>query len=270
MKDALRKLFLDEHFVLILIFLNSVLIFIQDFDNIPVFVSYLDQLFTALFTIEMVVKIDYYGFPGYWKNNWNKFDFIVVVTALLSLLVDLVDIHHTLPLQYILILRVFRLFKSFRIFRFMPDIDSIIKGLQRAVKASYVITFAFLVLLVILSVLTCSIFKNLAPEYFGTPLESLYSMFRLFSADSWYEVSDLIASRSTPAMAVFTKIYFILLLFFASILGVSLINSIFVDAMVSNSSDRVEEKVNILHDKVDSLLKQSNSPDNHTPREKNH
>ncbi|MCD8041744.1 MAG: ion transporter [Tannerellaceae bacterium] len=259
MKKALQKLFLNEHFILVLIFLNSVLIFVQDFDGIPKFVSYLDQFFTALFTVEMIIKIDYCGFRRYWQNNWNKFDFIVVLTALISLLVDLVDIHHILPLQYILILRVLRLFKSFRIFRFMPNIDNIIKGLQRAVKATYLITFTFIVLLVILSVLTCSIFKTLAPEYFATPLESLYSMFRLFSADSWYEVSDLITSRSTPAMAVFTKIYFILLLFFASILGVSLINSIFVDAMVSNSSDRVEEKVNLINEKINTLIKQQDS-----------
>ncbi len=209
----LQRLFLDDHFILVLIFLNSVLIFIQDFDDAPVFLSYLDNLFTALFTVEMVIKIRFYGFEGYWKNSWNRFDFILVMIALLSLLVDLVDVGHNIPLNYILVLRVFRLFKSFRIFRFLPNIENLVKGLHKAVKASYFITFSFAVLLVILSVPTCSIFKNLAPEYFATPIRSLYSMFRLFSAEDWYEISDLITQRSSEGMAVFTKIYFIVLLF---------------------------------------------------------
>lgn len=256
MKKILEKIFLNEHTVLILIFLNCILIFVQDFEHIPSFVAYLDNVFTALFTIEMLVKVDYYGWKKYWRNGWNKFDFILITIALLSLLIDMVDIRHNLPLGYILVLRALRLFKSFRIFRFMPDINNILKGFHKAVKASYVITFTFMVLLIIISVLSCSIFKNLAPEYFATPLDSLYSILRLFTSDGWYEISDLIVSRSSTGMAIFTRAYFVLLMFFAGILGVSLINSIFVDAMVSNSSDRVEKKVDYLTKQLDILMKE--------------
>jgi len=254
MKKILKKIFLDEHIILILIFINSVLIFIQDFDHIPAFVSYLDNFFTAVFTIEMFVKIEYYGWKNYWKNGWNKLDFIVVAVALLSILIDIVDVKLHIPLSYVLVLRALRLLKSFRIFRFMPDINNLIQGFNRAIKASYVITFTFLVLLVIISVLSCSIFKAVAPEYFGTPLESLYSILRLFTSEGWFEISDLIASRSSEAMAIFTKIYFVLLMFFAGVLGVSLINSIFVNAMVSDSSDRLEEKVDYLSKQLDMFM----------------
>ncbi len=254
MKRFLERIFLDEHIILVLIFLNSVLIFIQDFDGIPVFVNYLDNIFTALFTIEMLVKVKHYGFKAYWKNGWNKLDFILISIALFSVVIDAVDIRLNIPLEYVLVLRSLRLFKSFRIFRFMPDINNILKGFKKAVKASYVITFTFLVLLVIISVLSCSIFKTLAPEYFGTPLESLYSVLRLFTAEGWYDISDLIASRSNPAMAIFTKVYFVFLMFFAGILGVSLINSIFVDAMVSSNSDRLEAKVDYLSKQLDILM----------------
>ncbi|MCD8194274.1 MAG: ion transporter [Tannerellaceae bacterium] len=254
MKKFLERIFLNEHIILILIFLNAVLIFIQDFDNIPIFVTYLDNFFTAVFTIEMMVKVNHYGFRKYWQNGWNKMDFILIMIALVSVLIDLVDIRLNIPLNYVLVLRSLRLLKSFRIFRFMPDINNIIKGLNRAVKASYVITFTFMLLLVIISVLSCSIFKTTAPEYFETPLESLYSIFRLFTAEGWYEISDLIASRSSPAMAIFTKVYFVVLMFIAGILGVSLINSIFVDAMVSSTSDRLEEKVDYLSRQLDVLM----------------
>ncbi len=257
MKKILEKIFLDEHVILILIFLNCILIFVQDFDNIPAFVPYLDNFFTAVFTIEMVVKVNYYGWKKYWNYGWNKFDFILITVALFSLLIDLIDIQHNIPLGYILVLRALRLFKSFRIFRFMPDINNILKGFNRAVKASYVITFTFMVLLVIISVLSCSIFKTVAPEFFDTPLESVYSIFRLFTSEGWYEISDLIASRSNTAMAVFTKVYFVLLMFFAGILGISLINSIFVDAMVSSNSDRLEEKVDYLSRQLDVLMKRN-------------
>ncbi|MCD8165242.1 MAG: ion transporter [Bacteroides sp.] len=255
MKKFLEKIFLNEHIILALIFLNSVLIFIQDFDNIPTFIPYLDNIFTALFTIEMLVKVYHYGFEKYWKNGWNKLDFILITAALFSLLIDLIDRGHNIPLGYILVLRTLRLFKSFRIFRFMPDINKIVKGLRNAVKASYVITFTFIVLLIIISVLSCSIFKTVAPEYFDTPLESLYSIFRLFTAEGWYEIANLIASRSSTGMAIFAKLYFSVLMFIAGILGVSLINSIFVDAMVSSNSDRLEKKIDYLSEQLDILMK---------------
>ena len=54
-------------------------------------------------------------------------------------------------------------------------------------------------------------------------------------------------------MAVFAKIYFCLLLFFGGIIGMSLVNSLFVDAMAEDNNDEVIKKLNELNAKLEKL-----------------
>jgi voltage-gated sodium channel len=129
----------------------------------------------------------------------------------------------------------------------------LISSIQRAIKASYIVIAGFFVLVFIVSLVTCSIYKRIVPEYFENPISSFYSIFRLFSVEGWYEIPDLIASRTSPTVAVFSKIYFGFLLLAGGILGLSLVNSIFVDAMVSDNNKELEEEVNELKEKIDSL-----------------
>lgn len=54
-------------------------------------------------------------------------------------------------------------------------------------------------------------------------------------------------------MAVAARIYFSVLLFFGRIIGMSLVNSIFVDAMAADNNDEVLEKLSQLESKLDNL-----------------
>jgi voltage-gated sodium channel len=51
-----------------------------------------------------------------------------------------------------------------------------------------------------------------------------------------------------------TKIYFVLILLTGGIFGLSLVNSIFVDAMVSDNNDELENKIDSLEKKIDNLI----------------
>ena len=56
--------------------------------------SYLDTLedinlvFTFIFIAEMLFKLVSFGFKGYWVNNWNKFDFCVVISSIVDLIMN--------------------------------------------------------------------------------------------------------------------------------------------------------------------------------------
>ena len=52
----------------------------------------------------------------------------------------------------------------------------------------------------------------------------------------------------------FTKFYFVFIVFTGSILGLSLINSIFIDQM-STSESKIEKETDKIEDKLDMLLK---------------
>jgi voltage-gated sodium channel len=126
-------------------------------------------------------------------------------------------------------------------------------SVQRALKSSYVVIVGFFLSVFIVSLVTCSLYKNVVPEYFGNPLDSFYSIFRLFSIEGWYEIPDLIAERTNPAIAVISKLYFMILLMGGGIIGLSLVNSIFVDAMVSDNNDDLQKEISQLSGKIDSL-----------------
>jgi len=84
---------------------------------------------------------------------------------------------------------------------------------------------------------------------------SFYTTFKIFTVEGWYEIPDLIAERSDSAgMAVFARIYFVLLLFGGGIFGLSLINSIFVESMMSDNNDEVLSRIERLENKMDQLI----------------
>lgn len=252
--EQIKKLFLSDKFILALIIINALLIFVQEFDFAPTWINYLDFLFTILFTFELFVKISTYGFKRYWSRGWNKTDLIIVVAAWLSVFQFILSKDYE-SLSFILSFRAIRIFKSFRLIRFVPNVAEIIAGVKKAIKASYIVVIAFVILLFIVSTLTCALFKNIAPEYFETPITSLYAIFRLFTIEGWYEIPDLIASRvQSSCVGFFVKLYFVTFLFVGGILGLSIINSIFVDAMVSDNNDELNKKVDDLSKKIDILI----------------
>ena len=153
--------------------------------------------------------------------------------------------------------------------RFFPNVTALIKSVKHALKASYIVIAGFFLLVFIISVVTCSLFKNIVPEYFNNPLKSFYSVFRLFSVEGWYEIPDLIATRTSPTIEIISKLYFAILLLGGGILGLSLVNSIFVDAMVSDNTDdlhneigRLGDKIDILTGKIEEILKVENNNKN--------
>ena len=102
---------------------------------------------------------------------------------------------------------------------------------------------------------TCFMFRNISPEYFATPIDSIYSIFRLCTIEGWYEIPDSICTQVSPFIGYAVKFYFITIVVFGGVIGISLVNSVFVDAMVSDNNDPLEKKVDNLQQKLDQIEK---------------
>ena len=150
--------------------------------------------------------------------------------------------------------RVMRVFKSFRFLKFVPGLEHLIKGIQRALKASVIVLIGFAIYIFIVGIFSFYLFKSSAPDYFSNPLTSLYSIFKIFTVEGWFEIPEQITSGYSSTAAFFTYFYFIFILLTGGIFGLSLVNSIFVDAMVSDNNDELEEKIDELSNKIDILL----------------
>ena len=252
--ESVKRFFTNDIIMLVLVLINTGIIFISGF--IPEqggTLLIIDSLFTLLFMFEAVVKIHVHGFSGYWSDGWNRFDFILVLLALPSCInVFGYDFPGT---SILLSLRMMRAFKSFRLLKFIPNVDNLLNGIKLAFKASYIVAIGMIVFLLIFSIITTFLFGSAAPQYFGNPALSVYSIFRLFTIEGWYEMPEAIAANSGTAMAVFARIYFSILLFMGGIIGMSLVNSIFVDAMASDNNDEVLDKLSQLEKKLEGMNK---------------
>lgn len=258
---TMKKLFLNDKNILILILINAVLIFASGFQlsvNQRFFVNILDNFITVLFIVELIVKSYEFGIKEYLSSNWNKLDFVLILASMPALIAFVLNLGIT-NVSFLLVFRVLRIFKSFRFLKFVPGIDDLIKGIKRALKASVIVIIGFAVYIFIIGIFSFYLFKTSAPEYFSNPLTSLYSIFKIFTVESWFEIPERITQGYSETAAFFTYVYFIFVLLSGGIFGLSLVNSIFVDAMVSDNNDELEQKIDNLQEKIDDLINLKNT-----------
>lgn len=252
----IKKLFLNDKFILLLILINAVTIFTSGFgmsSENRFILNLTDNLITILFITELIVKFKEFGVRGYFNSNWRKFDFVLIVLSIPTLIAFVGNFEIT-NLSFLLVFRVLRVFKSFRFLKFIPGIENLVKGINRALKASVFVFIGFIIYIFIISILSFYLFKGVSPEYFGNPLNSLYTTFKIFTVEGWYEIPDTITQKLSSTTSFFTYLYFIFVVTSGGIFGLSLVNSIFVDAMVSDNNDALEIKIESLEKKIDKLL----------------
>lgn len=257
MLSKFKKIFLNESVILSIITINTLIIFLTESGIRNSILSHIDIFITIFFMIEMIVKIREYGFKRFWSNGWDRFDFFIIILSVPSITTLFMDTYLS-SLSAILALRLLRIFRIFRVFKFFPNINQITKGFIRALKQSRAILIAFIIIIIISGLINCCLYKNVAPEFFSTPLQSIYTVFRIFTIEGWYEIPDAIAAATTPFIGKISRLYFCLLLCGGGIIGLSFINSVFVDAMAEDNNDgikkhldRIEKKLNEIEEKID-------------------
>lgn len=257
----MKRIFLNDKFILFLIIFNALTIFFGAFKLEPIIheiLIYLDHFITALFIVELVIKLNEFGIKKYFKSGWNKFDFILIVLSSPTLISFILNSDIT-DFSYLLVFRVLRVFKSFRFLKFIPGIEDLFKGVQRALKSSIVVIFGFAIYIFIIGIFSCYLFKDIAPDYFSNPIVSFYSTFKIFTIEGWYEIPEQLSANLSKPLAFFSYLYFIFVLLSGGIFGLSLVNSIFVDAMVADNNDNLERKVDDLNKKITELINQKNN-----------
>ena len=256
-KQILKNFFLDEKIVLSIIILNAIAIFLKESGFNYNWLVVLDLACTFFFIVEMVVKLSVYSWKGYWKEGWNRLDGILVIISIPSVIVFFYPMSLS-NLSFILVLRLLRVLRFLRVLHFFPNFSKIVAGFKLAMRESRGVLFSFLVIIVIVGMVNCSLFSKANPEYFSTPLRSIYSVFQICTVDGWYEIPNSVAEYygSSTWIASCVRVYFCFLLILGGILGMSLINSVFVDAMVSDNNDDLRLKLDEIEQKINKLLEE--------------
>jgi voltage-gated sodium channel len=250
----MKKILLNEKLLLAIVILNVVVIFIQECGVDHLALSLTDIVCTLIFIAEMVVKHREYGVKGYWRDRWNALDGIVTILSIPALLAYLIP--EIASINAIIIFRALRVFKLFRTARRFPNLTEIWSGFKLALRQSAGFLLGYFIVIVVIAMFNSALFGKVAPEYFDTPLDAIYSVFQLFTVEGWYEIPNAVVGDLSPVWTHIIRFYFCLLLIGGGIIGMSLINSIFVDALAADNNDDVKAKLDILEQKIDRLLQE--------------
>lgn len=252
----MRTLLLSERFIFGLIGLNALVLFALGFPDLSpalrLALLRLDDAITLAFIFEAALKIRRASLRGYLGDGWNRFDALVVILSIPSLFDSLAG-ENLNQYSVFLLLRMARVMKLIRVLRFLPEIDRILAGVARAIRASFLILIAFFLGLFVVAIVSQRLFAEADPAHFGDPILALYSIFKVFTVEGWFEIPDHLVANLPPLAAFFARAYFIGLLMLGGIFGLSLVNSIFVDAMVADNNDELEAKIDALSEEIRAL-----------------
>jgi voltage-gated sodium channel len=205
------------------------------------------------FLVEVTLKIKAQRWK-YFSGGWNRYDFIVTLLSLPSLIVLIFPESQTTWLASASALRAGRLLRFLRLLKFIPNAEHLFKGVSRACKASVGVFIALAILNITLALTATMLFGQISPEHFGDPLKSSYSLLKMFTIEGWYEIPDTIAEQNPDLwLATILRIYAIATVLIGGILGMGLANAIFIDEMTSDNNERLEAKLDNLLQEVASL-----------------
>lgn len=257
MGKTISRFFLNERVIDIAIILNVTTIFIEEYGIHHLCLQIVGYSTLLFFIGEMVCKQMKTGIVAYWKDGWNQLDGSLVIISLPSLL-NLFFPQLFTHAGIMMTLRIFRVFRFFRLTHFFPNFEIIVINFKKALKDSRAIMLGYIVMILICALISCSLFGKLSPEFFGTPGKSIYSTFRLFTIEGWYEIPDTITEQLSTSLGICVRLYFCITLLSGGIIGLSLLNSIFVDAMVSDNNDEMLAEIKKLQKQVEDLQNKLN------------
>lgn len=252
----LRKIFLNDKVIFAVILLNSLMIFLQESGIDSVVVDTIDAVSTVFFLVEMITKLHIWGVRKYWRDGWNCLDGVLVILSLPSLMVYAFP-NIGMNISFLLALRLLRVFRFFRMLHLFPNFSRIVQNIRVAFRESLSIFVGLFILIVITSMINCALFRDVAPEYFSSPLDSMYAIFQICTIEGWYDIPNSITVGMSLWMTFLVRAYFIIVLVMLGFIGMSIVNSIFVDAMVSDNNDEVIRRLDAItkdiHDLKDKL-----------------
>jgi voltage-gated sodium channel len=241
----------NEQLVLLIIFLNVGVIYLHTFDQFASWYLYLD-LFDVACTLYFCLEIGFkirstkgltlvQRFRNFHSDRWNRIDFYAVLIALPS--IGVLFFNDLEIFAGFTLLRALRIFKIIRIVEYIPESKRIIARVVRAMRSVVFIIISFVIYSTIVSLVSVLLFKSSAPQHFNNAFDSFFTIFKVFSGDGFSDVVQDIQQHSSVPFVYFTKLYFVAIVFTGSFLGLSLINSIFVDQMASiNQEEHAEEE----------------------------
>ena len=235
-----------------------------------------DAMFTVIFLVEIGLKIFEDGRKFFIKDGfenasllrkidgWNVMDALVVLASITSIFMLKDEYQQIDGMLAMIVFRVVRLLKLLRLLKmFKKYLTNLFDGVKHALIKSIPIIMIFGIGLMILGFVLYlfSAEKGIGEEYFTNPIKSVFSLFQLFTYDGWNLITNNVSAecqRMWPDVwwvESAVRIVFCILVFAGGIVGVALLNSVFVDGMLlrDKSDEDRTKRLNDLARKIEEV-----------------
>ncbi|KIL48814.1 cation transporter [Jeotgalibacillus alimentarius] len=162
-----------------LILLNALLIGLETY---PILYDQYGDLFVAadrillwIFTVEIVIRlIASTSVKSFFKEPWNVFDFVIVLSG-----------HLITGGHYVTVLRILRVLRVLRTISVIPSLRKMVNALLMTIPSMGTILLLLSILFYIYGVIGTMLYSEIAPEYFGSLHSSLLTLFQVVTLESW-------------------------------------------------------------------------------------
>ena len=220
--------------------------------------------FSAIFLLELIVKVVAFGVRNWWRDGWNKFDAVVVGSGLIQTTLEGFMGIPILPPEYsdragqallfdpktLRILRVFRLVRVVRLlkglarFERVQAITQLVDTLQTCVKHIVNVFGLWVIVTVTFALMGMSLFGAIPyghgeaykygayGEYtnFSTFGQSMITLFKVATLDNWsWLMRDLMAGQRSQGTFPFAWVYFVFYLIVTAFLFLNIFTAIVMD-----------------------------------------
>ena len=234
-----------ELFVISSIMVN-VIIMAMRYDNMPDTMAqvlyYGNIFFVALFTVEAILKIYGIGLYRYMQRGWNQFDFFLVVTSYIGLLIGPSMGSITSLLRIVRTARLFRLIKMSK--GLTALFQTLLVALPQVTNVMTLLLLAFFIFAVIGMNLFASIrFNGGLNEHanFTTFGKSMLLLFRMATGESYNEIMHNLrlqppycdVKEDNCGSLIIPYVYCILFFIFSSFVLLNLLIAIVIEAFTT-------------------------------------
>ena len=209
-------------FITTLIFINAITLGLETDASITRhfggWLSKIDRLILALFTVELALKFYAYRF-SFFRSGWNIFDFVIVFIAWLP------------TTGALSVLRALRILRVLRLLSVVPQMRRVISALGHSIPGMISVVGVLCIIFYVSAVLTTKLFGSHPDpdlqEWFGTVGASAYTLFQIMTLESW----SMGIVRPVMEHYPYSWIFFVPFIIVTSFAVLNLFIGIIVDAM---------------------------------------
>lgn len=227
-----------DRLIMLTIFVNALFIAVESSrspENNGAVFEMADLVFLVIYTVEFVLKI-YVEPIGYWRNNYNRFDFAVLALSYVEYMNLQID------LTFVQVLRALRALRALRSVSFIRALRVIVNALLKTLSSIANLLVLLLLIMYVFAIVGFYFFgpadTNAEPtdeeRDWSTLGNALWTLWAFVTADGWTAFQDKLDSRGLKDSRIFTVCFIFI--------GHFVFTNLFIGIIIQNLDEAQSEE----------------------------